>query len=134
MSSTYKMASPFCCEICGTTFESKSGKDTHVKTIHKDPNTYKCELCDFRSSQQVNLKGHIESIHNKKKRKVTNKSRNRILSCSLCPVTFKNANDLKRHKRSLHQGISYYKPSEIVKKRENIQLALNVTKKFTQVL
>ena len=41
----------------------KSQLKQNVATVHGEKNSFKCEVCDYRSAQKSNLKAHISSVH-----------------------------------------------------------------------
>ena len=37
--------------------------NTHTKLVHGGEKPFKCDICDYRSSQKGYLKSHVASIH-----------------------------------------------------------------------
>lgn len=103
------------CDICGTGFETRSNRDVHIKTIHQDPKSFKCKMCDYKTSQEVNLKGHVKRIHNREKTHVKPKANSPNKICKLCPSFFKRASELQKHQKTIHLGIPSNKSKAQVK-------------------
>ena len=59
-----------------------------------EENIYRCELCDYNSSQKGNLKRHMEAVHEGKK----------PFKCSACDYKCSEKGSLKRHVLLLHEG------------------------------
>ena len=56
---------------------------------------YKCNLCDYQSSRNYNLKVHISSVH----------AGTQTFERELCGKQFEKANHLKVHVSSVHARI-----------------------------
>ena len=61
------------CPLCESEFNSKEELEEHVRkhSNSKIESNYSCDVCQFRSTKEGNLKRHIESVHPNK-----NKSNN----------------------------------------------------------
>ena len=109
------------CESTGCDYGSKSKEDlqNHIKSNHielkdeltdKEPNNsipdknrpFRCVKCNRCFSQKVNLKRHIESVHEGIKPLKCHK-------CDICDYKTAKKTDLKRHIESVHEGIKPYK-------------------------
>ena len=88
----------FKCNFCNKTFSQSSGRNTHIKSVHKKV-SYNCEFCQriFKGSDK--LKQHIRFVHEGKK---DNK-------CDLCEKAFVNKENLKKHIQNIHEGVKNYK-------------------------
>ena len=72
---------------------------------------FKCEVCSKHFIKEDNLKTHIETVHNKKKRvksidgKIKNPLKNECSSiqCIICANRFANEACLKMHIASVHK-------------------------------
>ena len=103
------------CPFCPAMFEQKIGVKMHIETVHekkkehqcslsswgrqKGNKSFKCEVCDYRSSRKCDLKKHISLVHEAKKR----------FKCDICKAIIITKYGLKRHINSVHEGIKPFK-------------------------
>ena len=57
---------------------------------------YNCDLCDYRATTKVNIKRHLQSIHEGVK-----------YSCKQCEFKATQKKNVKRHVKSVHEGVQY---------------------------
>ena len=89
----------FPCNLCAKKFSSKSGLFVHRREQHTSiVRGVKCDICDFVSKGERNLKKHKE-IHNNASYKK--------YKCLYCPKSFRNFNSKNVHER-IHTGEKPY--------------------------
>ena len=66
------------CNNCGAAFQTKSGLNKHVTSVHEGKKPFQCSICDASFAEKAHLKRHIESVHEKKK----------LLQCNSCGSCF----------------------------------------------
>ena len=69
-----------------------------LKTMTKET-VFKCESCTYRSDQKVNLRRHINTVHENLRR----------FKCTECSRAFNQKNNLQRHVLSVHQDVKGFK-------------------------
>ena len=64
----------------------------HIKAIHEDRKTYKCDKCGKLFTKASNLKAHIHIVHED----------NKDHKCESCGKSFSQADKLKTHIHAVH--------------------------------
>ena len=85
------------CSECDDFYPLKSFKH-HMKTMHGSE-FFKCEKCEYWTSEKGNYKRHLRVMH-------PNKKREKSFLCDDCDQKFEYAYLLKHHKEKVHEGIS----------------------------
>jgi len=83
------------CQICDRNYSSKHILLTHVKDIHKNPGSYKCDICKVGFNSKANLYAH---------QKIHNRNRPKSFKCSKCDYETDNKSSLKEHLKT-HERI-----------------------------
>ncbi|CAH8614467.1 unnamed protein product [Schistosoma bovis] len=83
------------CGFCNKTFSTITGRDRHIKSIHKRIK-YSCIKCDRKFSSKFHLIEHKKVIHE-----------GINLSCDECDRNFTTKSQLTRHIQSIHQGVRF---------------------------
>ena len=65
------------CEICDATFALKQHLKGHISTVHERKRVFKCNICD-KSFTQNCVRNHIAMVHEKVK----------PFKCDVCDLTF----------------------------------------------
>ena len=108
-----KQGTTFKCPICSFTRKTESQIRNHMK-VHDDTaptnqiqerttkssSQIHCALkesseCNFQCSSKEKLEKHIQSVHRSKS----------TLQCTVCPLLFRNIDDLSRHMNMAHKAI-----------------------------
>ena len=76
--------------------ELGSGKQYNHISSKNEGSYYYCKYCEYKATQQVNLKKHQESIHEGVKYR-----------CNQCNYQATQQSNLKRHQESIHEGVKY---------------------------
>ena len=66
----------------------------HVKTVHEEETTYKCDKCGVMFGQNFNLTRHIRTVHDKI----------RAFKCEHCEKSFARAGNRKVHMDGVHRA------------------------------
>ena len=91
-----KKKETFECDLCTKSYKNAEGLNKHNKSVHEGVR-YQCDQCDIKEFSSTNgLKLHINNIHLKIEEQ---------FACDLCAKTFKQAQTLKHHIRSFHEGL-----------------------------
>ena len=114
------------CDICGQSYKTSLQK--HIDIVHKERNA-KCDTCAKEYCDMDNLKRHVETVHNKKKKleceiclmtmtfaykntyqrhmyRSHNVGQQKILQCEQCEKSYSDKSNLIRHTKSAHSKIS----------------------------
>ena len=94
------------CESCNENF-TKSHINNHIKTMHKGVKLKICDLCDKGFANNLNLRVHKKSIHEKIR-----------YNCNSCDKSFTQSQSLNTHKRSQHQNVKVETTIENMAKNE----------------
>jgi KRAB domain-containing zinc finger protein len=78
----------YICDLCEKVFTQKSGLKRHTLTVHAKEKTYKCEQCDYATSDPYSLTGHKRTHTGEKP-----------YQCDQCDKAFTFSSNLKEHKR-----------------------------------
>ena len=124
------------CKFCSVIFSSKKNLIMHVDIVHPVEKSFKCEICEYSSSDDTLLKRHVASGHKRKnvlvcmgicKENLTQQSklrahinrlhivdlestaRSQILKCGTCNSRFIDNSHLKIHKKLAHEGKKQFK-------------------------
>jgi len=73
----------------------------HIDSIHDGKKPHKCSICDQSFSQKGHLKEHTDSVHEGKKPH----------KCSICGQSFSKKGQLKQHTDTVHEGKKPHKCS-----------------------
>ena len=52
------MSQTFKCDKCNKNFSTNSNLERHILNIHNNEKNFKCEFCDFKCHQKLNLNKH----------------------------------------------------------------------------
>lgn len=63
----------YLCDICGTSFKTKSCQQKHIKSIHHNPRSFECNSCLKRFNTKFALLRHLR-IHEKPTNLITTQS------------------------------------------------------------
>nr|XP_023020521.1 zinc finger protein 569-like isoform X2 [Leptinotarsa decemlineata] len=77
------------CDLCGTSFTSKSQFKYHSKTAHAPPKSHLCTICNKAFKHSHNLREHL-----------TTHTRERNYHCDICNKTFHRLSSQNRHKQT----------------------------------
>ena len=84
----------FLCNICSRIFKKNHQLTLHQKYYHQvSPRHYNCDSCEKSFTQAVNLKKHIQTIHEGQ----------RNYKCDSCEKTFTQLGNLKTHIKRIHE-------------------------------
>ena len=92
----------FKCEICDYSSSQKGDLNRHVASVHEKKKPNKCETCDFSCFAKSHMKSHVVSVHENK----------RPFKCEICDYssslkgTLKNMSHQFMRKRS-HLRVKY---------------------------
>lgn len=78
----------FCCELCGTTFISISGLNSHHQSVHEKIRRHECSACGRKFVLKNNLTKHL-----------TTHTGEKPFVCEVCGKTNRTKGDLKTHMR-----------------------------------
>ena len=79
------------CDLCDQLYPRGRLKP-HIKEVHQNIRTFKCNECEFTFKQKSHLRTHIKEIHKKLK----------DFACSFCESKFARKSDLKKHVKRKH--------------------------------
>jgi len=85
----------FVCNICDKKFPRQSPLLNHIKNIHENPGSFKCDICKVGFNTKLNLNAH---------QKTHDKNRPKPLKCSKCDFATDSNAGLSRHLKS-HERI-----------------------------
>ena len=90
---------PFNCESCAVSFQSKQALEYHVKKQHTQlTRKEKCPVCQKTFLSKVSLENHIRYVHAEKRK----------YECDECKTKFKQKKSLRDHNLNVH-GINQFK-------------------------
>jgi hypothetical protein len=84
-----------------------------IKTVNEEAKPYACNICDGKFSVSIELKTHVEEVHEGKKKKLHkgkatmskhNVHEEKEHMCSICNTGFKSKPELSEHKSIVHEG------------------------------
>ena len=61
--SNVKGKKTFKCEICDKKFSQKVNINIHYSSVHEGKKTFKCNICDKCFSRKIFMDRHIASVH-----------------------------------------------------------------------
>ena len=79
-------------------FTSKFKWTNHLSQHKEVVKVYKCEMCNFKASQRVNLQQHINKSH---------LGRKDDTPCDQCDYNPRDRRNLIKHKKAVHEGLRY---------------------------
>ena len=88
------------CEHCGTRFTRKDSYKHHLKIVHGNSKTFKCDECDFVSKYPQAVKAHRLWKHTEN---------NKQFQCDLCKKGYVTKKSLKYHIETAHLQTKKYK-------------------------
>lgn len=92
---THTTELPHACPVEGCIYRTKYGWSVkhHVKSFHSDEKDYKCSICDYAAKTKLEVRRHIQSDHEGRKR-----------TCSDCDFQcpFKSRSTMVKHMESVH--------------------------------
>jgi len=114
----------FPCEVCGKVITSKKSLRDHIKRVHDKTMDRKCDQCDFSTTNNTDLKRHIESIHlgitypcdqceavfphyNYLYAHRLVHTSDRPFVCQKCGLSFKQKEKMKKHDLLVHSSTSF---------------------------
>ena len=53
--------------LCDLRFSRDCNYKRHIKDVHENPQTYKCQLCEKVYKQDSSLRKHVKNVHEKVK-------------------------------------------------------------------
>ena len=74
-------------------------QNRHIKSVHEEKKSFKCNVCDYTCSQKHSLRRHTALVHERKKR----------FKCNGCDKAYYEKQDMKRHIESVHEGKKPFK-------------------------
>lgn len=83
------------CQLCYKMFSFQSFLNMHINEYHKNPNSFKCEICNKKFNKKYNLKTH---------QKVHNKIRLKPFKCDRCDFATDNIKTFDYHQK-FHEKI-----------------------------
>ena len=79
------------CELCGKYFKSKVNLRTHIESVHES-SKHPCDMCVYEAPNKYSLKEHKNALHKKIK-----------FPCNQCDHQATTQGHLKRHIQSVHE-------------------------------
>ena len=95
----HENGAPFKCELCHSTFRTKTHLQAHISHHHEKKKPFSCGECGMSFGLKWNLKSHVQRVH----------EGSRPFACSLCSMSFAKKYDLNRHTRLIHEKEQSYK-------------------------
>ena len=83
------------CNLCNKSLR-KENLPYHVRSVHNQEKTHKCEYCEKEFFYKKILREHINSLHSKDAKEK--------YECGLCKEVFTNKSNRDRHFRTRHQN------------------------------
>ena len=87
------------CSKCGKKFTKKRSRDRHFQEKHSDKEQIKCPDCERIFSRKQHLDIHRTNAHGDFEQKEHH--------CCICRKTFKQKENMVRHKKQVHSGNKY---------------------------
>ena len=79
------------CDVCEYSTTNKSHLATHIKSIHLKEK-FDCKLCDYKATRKDHLRIHFTNVH-----------RTNIIICQICNKRLKNGSlSLASHTKKFH--------------------------------
>ena len=85
----------FKCDLCEYKTSRNNNLKKHIKQVHDKIKDVLCNLCDFKCSTNGHLQRHIKQVHNKIK----------DVQCDKCDFKCSTNSDLTRHIKQVHDKI-----------------------------
>jgi len=82
----------YLCDLCGKLFRRSSGRNEHIRNVHKGLRAYRCMYCPRAFSSANGLKSHVMGHTNE-----------RPHGCPICPKRFKKMAHMELH-MAIHTG------------------------------
>ena len=90
----HKGKKPFKCEICDYRSSQKSSMNRHVSSVHEGNKPFKCDICAYSCSLKNTMKGRVASVHEVKM----------PFKCGICNYCFSLKQKMKQHVAKKHEG------------------------------
>ena len=84
---------PHKCDFCEKAFLKEKSLQNHTKIFHTDQKDHSCHLCEKKFALERSLKIHIKEVHS-----------GNVYICELCSSTFTTTTGLKYHVKISHEG------------------------------
>jgi uncharacterized Zn-finger protein len=97
--SVHEGAKPFKCNLCDYETGLNYNLKKHTEIVHEGLKPFKCRICDFKTGDKTNLKTHIDSVHEGIK----------PFKCNICVHESSTKGNLKRHIETVHERIKPFK-------------------------
>ena len=81
------------CLICDIVFSKRVNLRRHIQRVHEPIKMHQCKFCDLKVTTERSLKKHILTIHEGK----------RPFECKQCDVKYKTRTTLYKHIREIHE-------------------------------
>ena len=83
------------CEFCENVSSCNMDLKRHIASVHEDKKKdFKCDICDKSFSQEAIMNIHMKSVHGGLK----------AFKCKICEKGFSLKTDMNRHISSVHEG------------------------------
>ena len=86
------------CHICGKTFGKRINLKNHIESVHQNIRKYKCNFCSETFKYNDNLRHHVNTFHEEQK-KEANK-----YPCKYCDKSYSKERFMKCHMKEAHKG------------------------------
>ena len=107
-----EVSEKFDCDQCSKQFSGKQILNRHIYEQHTNPDEKKfhCDLCKKSFHRQSQLRTHVKTKHEEKSESEKAKVKKPVekTECPICKAIFDKTH-LKRHLRTVHEGIRDYK-------------------------
>ena len=87
------------CDQCAVSYRHKIDINNHVKAITQGNSASKCEICFITSNRKDKIRLHKSNIHGIG---ISNR-----FNCDKCDKSFARSTELRDHKLTKHEGISF---------------------------
>ena len=91
----------FKCEICEYSSSDDNLLKKHLASVHKRKNVLICDFCKENFSQQSKLRAHINRLHIVD---LESTACSQMIKCGMCNSRFIDKSHLKTHKKLAHEG------------------------------
>jgi KRAB domain-containing zinc finger protein len=98
-------AKNFKCEICDYSTQKQADLKRHTNLVHLNMKNFKCTQCSSKFGTNSSLKRHINSTHKKLNAVHLEKKE---FKCDICDKAFSQKGSLDRHVNSVHKNLTRY--------------------------